>query len=123
VTDSERDELIRGIARCIAELLESSLAARAGPAGGELVDAANLAQLLGVSRDFVYDHAAELGAIPLSDTGRPRLRFNPDIARATLAARSKRATKSRYAPANRTRQRPRSAPRPPLLPIRGERTG
>ncbi len=43
----------------------------------QLVDAAALAQMLGVTRGWVYEHATELGAIRLGAGARPRLRFDP----------------------------------------------
>ena len=53
-----------------------------------LVDANELARLLSVSRDYVYEHADELGALRLSNGPRARLRFDPDVARAALACYS-----------------------------------
>jgi hypothetical protein len=50
-----------------------------------LVDAATLAVELGVSRDFVYEHAAELGALRLGSGPKARLRFDPIAARAALS--------------------------------------
>jgi len=52
------------------------------------VDAAELTTVLGVSRDFIYSHAAELGAIRLGSGPRARLRFDPAHALDALAARS-----------------------------------
>lgn len=45
-----------------------------------LVDAAELAVLLGVSRETVYANADRLGARRLGDGARPRLRFDSDVA-------------------------------------------
>ncbi|MDX6685543.1 MAG: hypothetical protein QOH43_2056 [Solirubrobacteraceae bacterium] len=45
--------------------------------GAELIDAAAVAQMLGVTRGWVYEHAAELGAVRLGSGARPRLRFDP----------------------------------------------
>lgn len=45
-------------------------------ASAGLVDAAGLATYLGVSREWVYDHAEQLGARKLGDGPRPRLRFD-----------------------------------------------
>ena len=77
-----------------------------------LVTAAELARLLGVGRSFVYDHAAELGAVRLGAGPKARLRFDPDEAVARM--RKKKAKPARPAP----------APRPPaaveLLPIKGD---
>lgn len=43
--------------------------------GFGFVDAAELALVLGVDREWVYAHAERLGAIRLGDGPRPRLRF------------------------------------------------
>jgi hypothetical protein len=63
--------------------LDGALMAAAGRTA--LVDAATLAAELGVSREWVYEHRDELGAIPLGKGSRPRLRFDPDAARAALS--------------------------------------
>jgi hypothetical protein len=70
-----------------------------------LVDAAALAEILGVDRSWVYAHAAELGAYRLGDGPKAALRFSP---RETL---------------DLMRVKP-DAPRPtvPLLPVRGRRS-
>lgn len=70
---------VDAIARRIAELLADNTPPRAG-----LVDSAELADLLDVSRDFIYSHATELGAIRLGDGARARLRFDVETARAAL---------------------------------------
>jgi hypothetical protein len=57
-----------------------------------LVDAAEL----GVRRGRVYENALLLGAVPLGDGPRPRLRFDPDRAVAALTACS--ATRGAPAP-------------------------
>jgi len=62
---------VEAIARRVAELLRidtEKLAAR-------LVDAATLARMLGVERDWVYAHARELQAVRLGGE-RGRLRFD-----------------------------------------------
>src|SRR5262245_34567361 len=45
-----------------------------------LVDPQELAQILGVTRDYVYRHAGDLGGVRLSSGPRARLRFNPALA-------------------------------------------
>ena len=50
-----------------------------------LVDAAALAAELHVSRDFVYEHSQQLGALRLGAGPKARLRFDPIAARAALA--------------------------------------
>jgi hypothetical protein len=88
-----------------------------------LVDAAVLADLLGVTRSYVYEHADELGAIPLGTGPKPRLRFNPDVALERLSACS--ASRTSEAPEPTRRSQTRSRRRAPmgttveLLPIRG----
>ncbi|MFI5003452.1 MAG: hypothetical protein ACHQE6_00415 [Solirubrobacterales bacterium] len=49
-----------------------------------LVDAHALADYLGVSRAYVYEHSRELGALKLGNGPRARLRFDLDIARRAL---------------------------------------
>lgn len=63
---------IEAVAQRVAELLHE-----ARPPD-ELIDAAEVARRLGVSRDHVYRHAAELGAIPLGSGDKARLRFDPE---------------------------------------------
>jgi len=96
-----------------------------------LVDASTLAQLLGVSRAWVYEHAGELGALALGPAGegkRPRLRFDPDAARAALSCWGSERSQgenasvggaSEPAPAPRGRRWPSHRPQPgPVLPSR-----
>lgn len=59
-----------------------------------LVDAATLAVELGVSRDWVYEHAHELGALRLGSGPKARLRFDPLAARACLAGEKSQASDS-----------------------------
>ena len=61
-------ESVEAVARRVAELLGGDNAA-------DLVDAGELARLMGVSRDHVYRHADELGAVRMGEGSRPRLRF------------------------------------------------
>jgi hypothetical protein len=72
-------EDVEAIAQRVAELLGPR--ARIG-----LVDVDEICRRFRVSRTWVYEHARELGAIPLGQTGsgrRPRLRF--DLESATRA--------------------------------------
>jgi predicted DNA-binding transcriptional regulator AlpA len=43
------------------------------------LDAREVARRLGVSRDWVYEHAKELGGTRVGAGNRPRLRFPPDV--------------------------------------------
>lgn len=67
--------------RAIAEALADVLAERglvAAPIGvtGRVLDAADVAELLGRERQWVYDHADELGAFRYGDGPRARLGFD-----------------------------------------------
>jgi hypothetical protein len=68
------DDQLERLADLIAERLRD-----APPARGPLVDARELARLLGVSRSSVYEHARDLGAIRIGGE-RGRLRFDPAVA-------------------------------------------
>lgn len=70
---------VDAIARRVAELLAGN-----APPRPRLVDAAELAELLDVSRAYIYEHAPELGAVRLGDGKRGRLRFDVDAARAAV---------------------------------------
>lgn len=86
---------------------------------GPLVDAATLGRELGVSRQFVYDHAEELGVLRLGSGRRPRLRFDLEVAKRSY----RQGVNGTTSPAARTQAagaRSRRASRPDLLPIRGE---
>jgi hypothetical protein len=74
-----------------------------------LVDAATLAKRLGVSRDFVYDHATRLGGIKLRDGRRGPLRFDVERAKAALAEDQARPRPRKVTP-RRAPRRPLSSP-------------
>jgi hypothetical protein len=107
------------LARELAGVLEARTLREA-----ELVDATEIATRFGVSRDFVYAHADELGAVPLGTGPKPRLRFDPAKVADLLAARSDH--KGSEAPNRRRRRRRRKRSVDPgrtpdgcpLLPIR-----
>lgn len=73
------DEEIETVARRVAELIR-------GPADGAVrfVDAQQVAEVLGVDREWVYAHARELGAIRLGGS-RGRLRFDLQRVRRALS--------------------------------------
>lgn len=77
----DRDDIERIAAR-VAELLDDR-----PPPFARYVDAATVARLLAVDRDWVYAHARELGAIRLGGP-QGRLRFDIDQLHQTLATRS-----------------------------------
>jgi predicted DNA-binding transcriptional regulator AlpA len=115
----------------VAERVFELLAERGAPQGrSRLVSAGELAEVLGVSRDWVYRHAEELGAVrvggagPRSEHGGRRLRFDVDQALATQTSRQ--ASEASQPPdlpvaAGRSRRALGVAPPSdvPRLPIRG----
>ena len=115
---------VDAIARRLAEILSSSGAVQA-PAPA-LVDAATVAKQFGLSREWVYEHADELGAARLGDGPRPRLRFDLRAVEAALAGASRgtagkcrRGTSVQSAAPAPSRRRARPRQGADLLPIRG----
>jgi hypothetical protein len=110
------------LADTIAERVTERLIA--APQRVRLVDAAALAQTLGISRDCVYSHAAELGGKRIGDGPRGRLRFDLDRALSAWSACS--TSKESQAPqtpvaagGSSRRRRQRLGSSLELLPIRG----
>jgi hypothetical protein len=100
---SEAD--IEAVAIRVADLLRTSRTS------AELVDAAEIARRFGVSRDFVYDHADDLGAVRLGNGPKARLRFDPAKLGRALGKPPEKA-----APQAHRRRTQRSSS---LLPVRG----
>jgi len=69
------DDQLERVADLVAERL-----GRTPSAPSPLVDARELARLLGVTRSAVYHHARDLGAIRIGAGERGRLRFDPAVA-------------------------------------------
>jgi hypothetical protein len=113
-TLTQRERLLAAaIAEHLAELLHDRTHVR-------LVDAATLATALGVSRDFVYAHASELGGERIGSGPRGRLRFDLNRARAACAPApaSKEPSEPPTATSKRRRRKPTGGATR-LLPIRG----
>lgn len=119
------------------EVLADALAERIAPrlARRPLVDAAELARVLGVKREWVYEHAVLLGAKRLDEDGegkkkKPRLRFDVEKAIDALPCLGGRESEASaepvrepFAPARRRRRsgtRSRSLPER-ALEVRGRR--
>lgn len=107
------DDLIEAIARRVVELLRDELQSRAVSA--RLMTAEQVADHLGVSRSWVYEHAQDLGAIKLGPGPKAPLRF--DVFKATASFTVRNATSRDLRPTPRL---PREAGGN-LLPIRGRR--
>jgi hypothetical protein len=90
------DEDIERIVQRVGEVL-ASLHAQPAP---QYVDAADLARMLGVDREWVYAHARRLGAIRLGGPG-GRLRFDVRQVADALAAPGPAARPARRRPSRR----------------------
>lgn len=116
-----KSEAVDRLAEKVAEMLEPRLVAAleakiANPETTGLVDAAAVADLLGIKRSTVYQHAHELGAVRIGDGDRPRLRFDPE--RAKAGASQIKRTNATTTPTRRATRPPRRSTAP-LLPVRG----
>jgi hypothetical protein len=87
-----------------------------GKSGGDLIDAAEVARRFSLSRDYVYRHADDLGAVRLGDGPKARLRFSPAKVDEALGGSSERESQPK-----RESVRPvRRGHGVTLLPIRKE---
>lgn len=69
--------MVELIARRVVELLRAEPVV--APGAPRMLSAAEVAARIGRSRDFVYDHAADLGALRLGDGPRARLSFDAEV--------------------------------------------
>lgn len=108
--DEERlRRLADRLAERIIEYLAEHLGVRSEPPEG-LLSASEVAQMTGKTRRWVYDHAGDLGAVPLGTGSRPRLGFHPTRVRRYLDA-SVAEPRPRPAPVPYYRQHPRKQPK------------
>lgn len=77
--DALADRLGDVIAGRVIEAIKSEVTLPQATPASAWLDAHQLAQRLGVSREWVYEHADELGASRIGSGPRPRLRFPPDL--------------------------------------------
>jgi len=102
---------IEAIATRVAELLRNA------PPPSGLLSATQLAQHLGLSRAWIYEHARELGAIQLGAGSKPRLRFDLTTAKTALTRTDHGPTALAVPEAPRPRRRPGKPTDTTLLPI------
>jgi hypothetical protein len=113
------DDDIEAVAARVVEMLRGERRARA-VAG--LVDAATLARILKVDRDWVYAHAHRLGAYRLGEGPKAPLRFDVQRVRENLARRDGRQPlPDEQTPGRRTRSNRSTLP-PGVKPIRERST-
>jgi hypothetical protein len=110
----------------LAELVADRLADRLGQGSGvpALADVKALAAALGVSADFIREHAAELGGFRIADTPRAPWRFDVGEARRRMAARAGAERSDGLESTGRVGRSPRPRARPTastgrILAIRG----
>ncbi len=107
-------QLVEAVARRTAQLVLEQLDARVDIGPRRLVEAAELARLLNVSRDAVYANADRFGAVRIGDGPRARLRF--DVERAFAAQQQVHAKARTPQPTRRRDQRADSSVE--LLPFK-----
>lgn len=95
------------------------------PAESRLVDAAAVATRFGVTREYVYEHAGDLGAVRLGDGPRARLRFDMEevamrLTGCAAGSESPDDVSPAQAATRRSRRRRGLGTAAQLLPIRGE---
>jgi hypothetical protein len=107
------DEDIEAIADRVAAKLRR-------PVGVGLIDADEVARMMGVKRDWVYANKRRLGAVPIGEGDKPRLRFRLETVRAVMAEGGQPRLDE---PAPKRRGRPRKSALPPgAKPIRARPT-
>lgn len=107
-------ETVETLADRVAELVVGHL--RNDETTEHMVSAAEIARRFGVSRDYVYDHAGELGAVRLGDGRRAPLRFDPKAV-ADRMAEPLSPSLAEERETERTPCRRKAVSRVPLLPI------
>jgi predicted DNA-binding transcriptional regulator AlpA len=82
------DQAIRDLAEALVDVLEErGLFSRKDEPPGRVLNVADVAKLLGRSRHWVYEHAAELGAFRFTNGPRGRIGFDRDEIEAWRRAR------------------------------------
>jgi hypothetical protein len=105
---------VEAVARRVAELLRRHVAEPE-----RLIDAAEAARRLRVSRATIYAKANELGALRLGHGPKARLRFDPSRIHDALPARPAEGPGPARWPSARRRRRRARSDGSSLLPIRG----
>lgn len=95
---------VEELADAVAERVLERLIAHGIAPRQRIVDAQGLGQLLGVSRDWVYAHATDLGVmrLPAKRGARTQLRFDVDAVLRGLADARSPSRKKAVSPADRS---------------------
>ena len=106
------DDDVRALAEAVADVLEEhGLLSQADASPGPVLKVADVAQLLGRSQAWVYDHAAELGAFKFGNGPKARIGFDRDAIERWKRDRQILTSSGVSRPASR-RGRPRKSPQP-----------
>ena len=81
VVDDLVTRLAEPVAKRVVELMKEEGVLPSPTTSKPWLRAAEVARRLGVTRDWVYEHASELHAVRIGGGPRPRLRFPPDVTR------------------------------------------
>lgn len=124
LTPEMLDGLVERIALRVVEVLDErqAIASAESTEAIELLDAKAVARRFGVSREFIYSHASDLGGVRLGNGERPRWRFPATNVAAFFAAQEQVSTAEQVvAPPKlptRSRTRSRGDDGGQLLPIK-----
>lgn len=111
----------RAVAEAVVDVLEERGLVTAASSSSRVLDAAEVAQLLGRERQWVYDHAGELGAFRYGDGPKARIGFDLDSVERWKRGRQIRPAST--APAARRRQRTAATQRTALIPYESSGAG
>lgn len=122
MTDARLSEHDLALVDAVAERVLDLLGER--DARSRLVSAGELAKLLGRSREWVYDHAEDLGGRRIGTGERPRWWFDVDRALSGRRTSEGSLQPDPAMPAGGSRRRRRRAPgsQAPMLPIGGRKS-
>jgi hypothetical protein len=116
----ERRELVEEIAELVAERVVGELGGRQVATRAELIDAHDVARILGCKRTWVYEHKSELPLVRLGGGSRPRLRFDRARVEAMAASEVAQPDGETEGPTRSPNpRRRRRGPSVPLLEIKG----
>jgi predicted DNA-binding transcriptional regulator AlpA len=103
VIDEIADRLSDAIVARVVEAFRAERIIPQAPSATTWLDANEVARRLGVSRDWVYEHAHDLGASRIGSGSRPRLRFPPQVLDSRIGRTA--SPKAADEPAKRSKQR------------------
>jgi predicted DNA-binding transcriptional regulator AlpA len=110
----------RAVAEAVVDVLEERGLVGSARTPSRMLSAAQVAQLLGRKRQWVYDHAGELGAFRYGDGPKPRIGF--DLESVERWKRDRQIRPARTAPTAR-RRRSATNRRAALIPYEGTGAG